>query len=128
MYTALIFEESTAFRMSMKQMLVMRFPRMLVDEAKDGDEAVRKISSVSPDLIFMNFKHCVGTGLDITRRIKKLNSNAVIVVLASHDLPEYREAAYQSGASHFFAKESSSCEEIAALVESMMMAKGAAKP
>jgi len=48
----------------------------------------------------------------------------VIVMLTSHDLPEYREAAYRSGASHFFAKDSSNCEEIVTLVESMMLAKG----
>jgi two-component system response regulator YesN len=122
--TALIVEENPAFRLSMKQMLHMRFPLILVDEAENGDEAVRKISASSPDMIFMNIKHSTGNGLDITRRIKDLNADAVIVMLTSHDLPEYREAAYRSGASHFFAKDSSNCEEIVTLVESMMLAKG----
>jgi two-component system response regulator YesN len=108
----------------MKQMLHMRFPLILVDEAENGDEAVRKISASSPDMIFMNIKLSAGNGLDITRRIKDLNADAVIVMLTSHDLPEYREAAYRSGASHFFAKDSSNCEEIVTLVESMMLAKG----
>jgi DNA-binding NarL/FixJ family response regulator len=122
--TALIVEENPAFRLSMKQMLHMRFPLILVDEAENGDEAVRKISASSPDMIFMNIKLSAGNGLDITRRIKDLNADAVIVMLTSHDLPEYREAAYRSGASHFFAKDSSNCEEIVTLVESMMLAKG----
>ena len=124
MCTALIVEENPAFRLSMKQMLHMRFPLILVDEAENGDEAVRKISASSPDMIFMNIKLSAGNGLDITRRIKDLNADAVIVMLTSHDLPEYREAAYRSGASHFFAKDSSNCEEIVTLVESMMLAKG----
>ncbi len=124
MCTALIVEENPAFRLSMKQMLHMRFPLILVDEAENGDEAVRKISASSPDMIFMNIKLSNGNGLDITRRIKELNADAVIVMLTSHDLPEYREAAYRSGASHFFAKDSSNCEEIVTLVESMMLAKG----
>ena len=123
MCTALIVEENPAFRLSMKQMLHMRFPLILVDEAENGDEAVRKISACSPDMIFMNIKLSAGNGLDITRRIKDLNADAVIVMLTSHDLPEYREAAYRSGASHFFAKDSSNCEEIVTLVESMMLAK-----
>ena len=123
MCTALIVEENPAFRLSMKQMLHMRFPLILVDEAENGDEAVRKISASSPDMIFMNIKLSAGNGLDITRRIKDLNADAVIVMLTSHDLPEYREAAYRSGASHFFAKDSSNCEEIVTLVESMMLAK-----
>ena len=123
MCTALIVEENPAFRLSMKQMLHMRFPLILVDEAENGDEAVRKISASSPDMIFMNIKLSNGNGLDITRRIKELNADAVIVMLTSHDLPEYREAAYRSGASHFFAKDSSNCEEIVTLVESMMLAK-----
>jgi len=74
--TALIVEENPAFRLSMKQMLHMRFPLILVDEAENGDEAVRKISASSPDMIFMNIKLSAGNGLDITRRIKDLNADA----------------------------------------------------
>ncbi len=123
MCTALIVEENQAFRLFMKQMLHMRFPFMLVDEAKSGAEAVHKISNLSPDMVFMNMTLSNGSGLDITRRIKETNAETVIVFLTSHDLPEYREAAFRCGASHFFAKDSSNCEEIAALVESMMMSK-----
>lgn len=128
MCTALIVEENQAFRVFMKQMLQMRFPLMLVDEAKNGAEAVVKISNSSPDMVFMNMTLSNGSGLDIARRIKDANADSVIVVLTSHDLPEYREAAFRSGASHFFAKDSSNCEEIAALVESMMVSRGKSCP
>lgn len=128
MCTALIVEENQAFRVFMKQMLQMRFPFMLVDEAQNGAEAVVKISNSSPDMVFMNMTLSNGSGLDITRRIKDANADSVIVVLTSHDLPEYREAAFRSGASHFFAKDSSNCEEIAALVESMMVSRGNSCP
>lgn len=123
MCTALIVEENRAFRLLMKQMLRMRFPFMLVDEAQNGAEAALKISSSSPDMVFMNMTLCNGSGPDITRRIKDTNADAVIVVLSSHDFPEYREAAFRNGASHFFAKDSSNCEEIAALVESMVTSR-----
>jgi len=44
----------------------------------------------------------------------------VIIILTHHDLPEYREAAYQNGAQYFLSKESTKADEILALVESIL--------
>ena len=49
-------------------------------------------------------------------KIKSTHAEIVVAMLTSYDLPEYREAAYQSGANYFFAKGISPWEEILTLV------------
>lgn len=124
MCLALIVENNVAFRQSFKRMLGTRFPSMRIDEAADGREAMQKISTSRPDVIFMNIKLPGANGLDITRKIRDENSEVVVVLLTSHDLPEYREAAYKSGASYFFAKGVSTGDEIYLLLESLFAEKG----
>lgn len=123
MCLALIVENNVAFRQSFKRMLGTRFPSMRIDEAADGREAMQKISVSRPDVIFMNIKLPGANGLDITRKIRDENSEVVVVLLTSHDLPEYREAAYKSGASYFFAKGVSTGDEIYLLLESLFAGK-----
>lgn len=124
MCRTLIVEDNDAFRQSLKEMLHTRFPSILVEEATDGLEALQKITSNRPDLVFMNMTLPRGNGLDITKKIKGENAKVVVVLLTSHDLPEYREAAYSSGASYFSAKGVSTSEEIYTLVRSMMVSRG----
>ena len=45
-------------------------------------------------------------GLELTRMIKASHPNAIIVILSSYDLTEYREAAYRNGANYYISKDS----------------------
>jgi len=58
-------------------------------------------------------------GFDVTRRIKALYPDIKVVILTSHDFPEYREAARAYGAYHFLSKGSSTAEEIQDLMEGL---------
>ena len=63
-------------------------------------------------------------GLELTKKIKARYSEIVVVILTSYDLPEYRQASEVCGASQFFSKDSSSREEILAVVESIVSQMG----
>jgi len=93
---------------------------MTLDEAKDGKEALHKIGHSPPDLIFMDIKLPGENGLQITKRIRGSDTEAKIIILTSHDYPEYREAANRFGANHFISKGSSTAEEIVSLVKSIL--------
>ncbi len=56
----------------------------------------------------------------MTKRIRADYSEMIIIVLTSYDLPEYREAAYRSGANYFFTKGQTPSEEITALLASIL--------
>lgn len=116
----LIIEDNETFRQTLCNMLKSRFPSTSLYEAGDGNEAFEKIETVNPDLIFVDIKLPGDNGLEITRKIRSSNRNVRIVVITSHDLPEYREAANVYGANHFLSKGTSSSEEILHLVENIL--------
>jgi DNA-binding NarL/FixJ family response regulator len=119
MFKTLLVEDNAPFRQSLRQMLCERFPRMVVEEAVDGEEALVKVESLLPHLVFMDIKLPGANGLEITRKIKEDYTTIKVIILTSYDFPEYREAAVQYGADHFLSKESSSREDILALVDTI---------
>jgi DNA-binding NarL/FixJ family response regulator len=117
MFKTLIVEDNDTFRQSLKEILKARFPTMVIKEACNGNEALDEVAGLMPDLIFMDIKLPGINGLELTRTIKSAYTDTIIIILTSHDLPEYREAAYASGARFFATKGSSSAEDITALVK-----------
>ena len=97
---------------------------MVVAEAVDGEEALKKVDAILPHFIFMDIKLPGQSGLDLTRKIKADDAGIVIIILTSYDLPEYREAGQQYGADHFVSKGSSTREEILELVRSISSNNG----
>jgi len=75
-------------------------------EAGNGDEAMQKIKTLLPNAIFMDLRLPGENGLELTKKIKAQYPNIVVVIITNYDLPEYREAAYQSKADHFLSKDS----------------------
>ena len=113
----LIVDDNAPFRQSLREMLREQFSTMGVDEAEDGEDALDKIETLSPHLVFMDIKLPGQNGLEVTREIKARYPGVRVIILTSYDLPEYREAAENYGADYFLSKGSSSREEIIALVD-----------
>ena len=126
MYSVLLVEDNLFFRTSLKEMLAFRFPGVKFGEASDGEEALQKLENTNPDLIFMDIRLPGRNGLEVTKIIKEANSEVEVVILTSYDIPEYREAAFKSGASHFFIKGSAGSDEIANIVRSSFQRRGKA--
>ena len=119
MFQILIVEDNAPFRQSLREMLCEQFPTMGIEEAGDGEDALGKIGTLSPHLVFMDIKLPGQNGLEVTREIKARYPGIRVIILTSYDLPEYREAAENYGADYFLSKGSSSREEIIALVDSI---------
>lgn len=108
----MLVEDDDHFRLMLKKLLEGRFPLTTIEEAREGGEAMEKIREFIPDLIFMDIKLPHENGLVLTKKILRLYPEAKIVILTGFDLPEYRQAAVQSGASFFASKQTSSAKEI----------------
>jgi DNA-binding NarL/FixJ family response regulator len=117
---ALIVEDDETFRLTFKKLLLSRFPQMDVAEAEKGEEALEKMTSFSPDIVFMDIKLPGENGLQVTKKIRIHFPDTPIIILTSYDLPEYRQAARASGANHFASKHTTSAEEIFSLVETIL--------
>lgn len=108
------------FRQSFKKVLSNSFPTYAIDEAVDAVEAMEKMESFRPELIFMDVRLPGENGIKLTRRIKARYPEPVVIIHTSYDLPEYRDAAIQAGASHFITKGLLAEKQIKALVESVL--------
>jgi len=120
MIKTLIFEDSAFFRQLLKETLHSRFPSMDIAEAENGKDALQKVESLRPHLIFMDIKLPGENGLELTKKIKARYSDISIIILTSYDLPEYREAAREYQADHFLSKGASTKEDILTLVQSII--------
>jgi len=120
MCKTLIIEDNATFRQSLREILSNKFPSMLIGEAADAKEAMQRIEDQLPDIIFMDIKLPGESGLKLTEKIKATYPDIIIIILTSYNLPEYRDAAHQYGATHFLTKSSSTSNEIVELVESIL--------
>ena len=124
MFNTLLVEDNVNFRQALSDVLLSYFPLMGIDEAGDGDEALRKVEYLRPDLIFMDIQLPGENGLEITRQIKRVYTDMVIVILTSCGQPEYRQQAFLNGADCFLSKGDDSCmEDILARVEGTIARK-----
>jgi DNA-binding NarL/FixJ family response regulator len=82
----------------------------VVGTAKDGEDAVRLVRELRPDVVVMDIRMPVLDGIDATERIchdPDLVGTRVLV-LTTFDLDEYVYAALRAGASGFLLKDSRS--------------------
>jgi two-component system response regulator YesN len=123
MATMLIIEDNALIRHSLREIVHRQFPFLTIEEAKDEKEAIEKAQLFCPSLIFMDIKLRGGNGLHLTKKIKAQNPTTIIAVITNYDLPEYREAAIEWGASYFLSKNVSTREEIVRVVNSVISKK-----
>jgi DNA-binding NarL/FixJ family response regulator len=123
MPTILIIDDNASFRESFRDLLVQHFPDMRIEEAADIKGSLKKISEHPTDLIFVDIELAGESGLDLIRKIRSAHAGPMIAIFTSYDLPEYRDAAKDSGANHFFSKGASSMDEVLTLVDTVVFEK-----
>ena len=120
MFKILIVDPNDPFRLSLKKVLVSRFPFADIQEAADGNAGLQKVEAFHPDLIFLEIHLPAETGLDLADRIKDVHPDTIIVILTSDDLPEYKIAADKIGVDHMVPKDDWTGEDMIALVQSIL--------
>jgi DNA-binding NarL/FixJ family response regulator len=123
MTRAMIFEGNSTFQEILRNIFHSRFPSIELLAVADGMGAMEKIESVLPDLILIDVKLPGNNALELTRKIKTGHPEIIVILLASYDLPEYREAANRHGADYFMVKDSPVGDYIAR-IESILSARG----
>lgn len=100
-------DDQTLVRAGFRALLDAQDDMKVVGEAVDGDDAVRLVTSLIPDIVLMDIRmpHC--DGLEATRRIvaDERLSQVKIIILTTFDLDEYIFEAIRVGASGFLVKD-----------------------
>ena len=69
MFKILIVDPNSPFRLSLKKILVNRFPLVDIELASDGNEGLDKVNSFQPNLIFLEIHLPAENGLELARKI-----------------------------------------------------------
>jgi DNA-binding NarL/FixJ family response regulator len=80
-------------------------PGDTVVECGSGDEALQKLAEFKPDCVTMDVSMPGRCAFETMRTIRATHPDVRMVCVTSHDLPEYRQAAFESGATGFVVKD-----------------------
>jgi DNA-binding NarL/FixJ family response regulator len=105
-----IAEDHTILREGLRALLSAEPDFEVVGEAEDGQEAIRMVEKLSPNLILMDLSMPRMNGLDAIREIKKKSDGTKILVLTVHKTDEYILATLQAGADGYILKDSTHAE------------------
>ena len=100
----LLVEDSQELLKALKEYFLRSHGFPVVGSAESGVSAIQKVRELKPDLVFMDISMPGMNGLEATREIKRLSNPPRVIMLTSHDDPEYKRASAAAGADGFISK------------------------
>lgn len=111
----LLAEDHEIVREGTRQLLERAEDLRVVGEAGDGEEAVRLAESLAPDVVVMDVRMPVLSGLEATRRIRSRCPAPRVLVLSAYEDDQYVFPILEAGASGYLLKTTSGRELIRAI-------------
>ena len=84
-------------------------------EATDGEQALRRVRKLSPDIILLDISMPRLNGLEFMETLRRESPSARVIVLTMHDSPEYITRTIRLGARGYLLKDTSPAELIRAI-------------
>ena len=102
--TILIADQNRGFRSAVRKLLEVEGKTGMVWEANDGEQAIQLARDLRPDLVLMDMSLPRVDGLEVTRMIKKMDTQVQVIIMGEYTEAVYRRAAILSGADAFIPK------------------------
>ncbi|MCK4273379.1 MAG: response regulator transcription factor [Dehalococcoidales bacterium] len=106
----LVVDDHTIVRDGISALLALAGDIEVVGEATNGNEALKLVSELHPDVVLMDIAMPIMGGLEATRRISKEFPKTRVLVVTQHDDKEYVFPVLESGASGLISKAGASSE------------------
>lgn len=121
--SVLIADDQTLFRSGLAALLD-KDPRVkVVGEAANGEEAVRMVDELKPDLVLMDLKMPVMEGVEATRLINGKHPEVAVIILSSFGGDSHLLEGMEAGAKGYVLKDTN----VATIINSMLAIRGGAR-
>jgi len=91
----------------------------IIGVAQDGIEARDRILELKPDVLTLDIRMPLRSGIDVLRDIKKSAPTTKIIILTNYPYPQYRKKCMEEGADFFFDK-STEFEKVTEVIEQLL--------
>lgn len=100
-----IADDHAVVREGTRTLLERENDMQVVGEAGDGEEAIRLIERLKPDVAILDISMPKLSGIEVTKRVKPLLPTMAILILTAYDNDEYVFALLEAGAAGYLLKD-----------------------
>jgi len=99
-----IADDSATIRERLVTMVLALWEITVVGQAQDGPEALDAIRQARPDVVLLDIRMPGRNGIDVLRRLKKMQPAPKVIMLTNYAYHQYRKTCETAGADFFFDK------------------------
>lgn len=100
----LIADDVKETREIVKKILILEDEFEIVGEAENGEDVIKSIPKLKPDVVLMDINMPVLNGLEATEKITKLYPNVIVIIMSVQGESEYLKKAMFYGAKEYIIK------------------------
>lgn len=104
----MIADDHSMIREGLKQLLELEGRFEVIAEANDGEECLKIINNMNPDVLLLDINMPKKNGLEVLQELKNRNSKMKVLVLTVHNEIEYLIKAMDIGIDGYLLKDSES--------------------
>lgn len=119
MITIVIAEDQRLLLGALASLLEFEDDLNVVGQASNGEEAIKLVEQLKPDIVLMDIEMPIKSGLEAAEEIKKLDIGCKVIILTTFARSGYFERAMRASVSGYLLKDSPS-EELAATIRKVI--------
>lgn len=109
-HRVVVADDQTILREGVRAILGLEPDLLVVGEAADGGEAIRRTRELRPELVILDLLMPRTGGLEALREIKRIDAGIRVLVLTAHDSEDFLETVLAAGADGYVMKDSCTSE------------------
>jgi DNA-binding NarL/FixJ family response regulator len=111
----LIVDDHPVTRSGIRYILELNGQFNIIGEAKDGVDAIEKVSDKQPDIVIMDVSMPEISGIEATKHITKIQPDVKVIALSIHSGQKFVKEMLQAGAAGYILKDEAPEELISAI-------------